>query len=135
MIRNGKGKVYMAVTKDKYEFPIIICDTIPELAEKTGVKVNTIAKQCMAQKAGRPCVATKTAYWFRYAEIDLNDDDYSDLQEVSNEEIRAITMDFIDSDYDEYIQFETERLEKQREYNRRKYYLRKERQKAKNKNC
>lgn len=132
MIRNGKGKVYIAVTKDKYEFPVIICDTIPELAEKTGVKVNTIAKQCMAQKAGKPFKTTKTPYYFRYAEIDLNDDEYSDLQEVSNEELKDITMDYINREYDEYMHAETERLEKQREYNRRKYYKRKARQKAKN---
>ena len=128
MIRNGKGKVYMAVTKDRYEFPIIICDTIPELSEKTGVKVNTIAKQCMAQKAGRPCKTTKTAYWFRYAEIDLSNEDYSDLQEVNDEELKSITMDYINSEYDDFIKSETDRLEKQREYNRRKYYLRKARQ-------
>ena len=34
--------VYMQVTKDKYELPLAIADSIPKLAEMIGVKTQSI---------------------------------------------------------------------------------------------
>lgn len=34
--------VYMKVTKDRYEFPLAIADSIPKLAEMIGVKTQAI---------------------------------------------------------------------------------------------
>lgn len=34
--------LYMAVTNDEYELPIFVCDTAQELADKLGVKPNTV---------------------------------------------------------------------------------------------
>lgn len=34
--------LYMAVTNDEYELPIFVCDTAQELADKLGVKMNTV---------------------------------------------------------------------------------------------
>lgn len=130
MIRNGKGTLYLEVTRDKYEYPIHITETIAEMSKITGVEENTIARQIGDFKRGIER-SDKSPHWFRCVDYDENDN-YDDLSEVNNEELKSITMDYINRDYDEYIKSEGERLEKQREYNRRKYYKRKARQKAKN---
>lgn len=36
--------IWMKVTKDKYEFPIVIADTCTELADKSGVSISTVFK-------------------------------------------------------------------------------------------
>ena len=45
--------VWMKVTDDKYEFPVIIADTAVELAEKVGKSVNTIYSSVSHTKNGR----------------------------------------------------------------------------------
>ena len=37
--------VYMKVTRDEYELPVAVADTVVELAKICGVKVNSISKQ------------------------------------------------------------------------------------------
>lgn len=41
--KRKKTYVYMQITKDEYEFPILTCDSLDELAERTGIRKNTIA--------------------------------------------------------------------------------------------
>lgn len=38
-----KKAVYMLVTQDKYELPLVVADTVTELARLTGVKRNVIS--------------------------------------------------------------------------------------------
>lgn len=45
-------KLYMLVTYDRYEFPIIIADSAEELARKCGVKRNTIYHMIRRQQKG-----------------------------------------------------------------------------------
>lgn len=46
--------VYMQVTKDEYELPLAIADTIPKLAEMVGVKTQSIYDSMKnAKKLGR----------------------------------------------------------------------------------
>lgn len=48
--------LWVAVSRDKYELPIAVADTIEELAEMCGVKVNTIRSYiCHAKKNGYRC--------------------------------------------------------------------------------
>lgn len=42
--------VYMKVTRDKYELPVVVADTISELARICGVKANSISKQLWCSK-------------------------------------------------------------------------------------
>ena len=45
--------VYMQVSRDKYELPEIVTDTIQEMAEKSGSTVNCIRSHISHRKAGR----------------------------------------------------------------------------------
>lgn len=45
--------VFMKVTRDKYELPIAIADSIPELAKITGTNENTIKSAISHCKNGR----------------------------------------------------------------------------------
>lgn len=42
--------VYMKVTRDEYELPVAVADTVVELAKICGVKVNSISKQLWCSK-------------------------------------------------------------------------------------
>lgn len=44
--------VYMKVTKDKYELPVVMAESPRELAAITGDNVNTITTQVSREKAG-----------------------------------------------------------------------------------
>ena len=65
--------VWMRVSKDKYEFPEVIADSIYELAEKCGTSVNSIRSQMSHYKAGR--------LKRRYVCVDVPDDDPEILHE------------------------------------------------------
>lgn len=48
-----KGKyLYMKITRDKYEFPIVVADTAEELALLIGVTSNTIYKNIFEEEHG-----------------------------------------------------------------------------------
>lgn len=47
-----KIKLYMVVTKDKYELPLGVYDSLDELAEKQGVKKNYIKKSISQYEHG-----------------------------------------------------------------------------------
>lgn len=44
--------LYMRVTKDKYEFPLCICDSVTELSKKTGHPVSSIHTMLTRKKKG-----------------------------------------------------------------------------------
>ena len=46
-------KIYMKVTRDRFEFPVAIADSAAELARITGANVNTIRSSICHQKQGR----------------------------------------------------------------------------------
>lgn len=45
-------RLYMAVTQDKYEFPIAIADTQQKLAMMLGIEKNTIASSLSKARKG-----------------------------------------------------------------------------------
>lgn len=48
--------IWLAVTRDKYEHPVALADSIEELAEMCGVKVNSIySYMSHAKKSGGRC--------------------------------------------------------------------------------
>lgn len=48
--------LWMAVSRDKYELPLAVADSIEELAELCGVKVTSIRSYiCHAKKYGTRC--------------------------------------------------------------------------------
>lgn len=55
--RNVKGgiklKLYMAVTPDKYELPLAVCDTAKELGELFGVGKNTVQSAISNNLSGK----------------------------------------------------------------------------------
>ena len=51
--------VYMKVTKDKYELPLIVTDTVQEMAERCGTTVNVIRSLISHEKAGRKTTCYK----------------------------------------------------------------------------
>ena len=44
--------LYMAVTADKYELPLIVEDSISKLAKKTGVSVSTVKSSIDRNQSG-----------------------------------------------------------------------------------
>lgn len=52
--------VYMEVTRDKYELPIAVANTVYELANMTNTSVNAIRSNiCHAKKKGYKCKYVK----------------------------------------------------------------------------
>lgn len=50
------GVVWMMVTRDKYELPVVVANTAKELAEVTGKSEENIRSSvCKAEKTGRRC--------------------------------------------------------------------------------
>ena len=48
--------VYMLVTQDKYELPLMVADTATELARRLGIsKCSVMSAICKAKKTGRKC--------------------------------------------------------------------------------
>lgn len=47
-----KKKVYMLVTKDKYELPIMVCDSPREMAEKLGKSQRAILSALSHHRKG-----------------------------------------------------------------------------------
>ena len=53
MYFNDMGTVYMEVTQDSIELPLIVADTAKELADKTGVDVQAIYKSVSRVQLGQ----------------------------------------------------------------------------------
>ena len=45
--------IWMAVTADKYELPLVVCDTARELAEKCGVSKETVKTAAYRGRNGK----------------------------------------------------------------------------------
>ena len=45
--------LYMMVTEDKYELPVIVCDSVKELARKVGVRPDSISACIYNYKIGK----------------------------------------------------------------------------------
>lgn len=62
-------KLYLMVTKDKYELPTGVYDSIEEMAEKNGLKVSTIHTQLSKYKH-------KTVnYYIPYRRVEIDDEE------------------------------------------------------------
>lgn len=55
-------RIYMYVTKDEYELPVVVADTKREIAQKLGRTVNSV-QSCFSHKNRG------------YAEVEVDDDD------------------------------------------------------------
>ena len=63
--------VYMKVSKDEYEFPLMICDTAKELAERCGVSSTRGRNSvCSAIKNAR-----RRGTWCQYKRVRLDYDE------------------------------------------------------------
>lgn len=49
----AKKKLYMLVTQDKYELPVVIAETASELGRILGVPANSIICGCSDYESGR----------------------------------------------------------------------------------
>lgn len=47
--------LWLAVTADKYELPLAVCDTAKELGELYGIKKNSVITAVKKQSSGRGC--------------------------------------------------------------------------------
>ena len=63
--------VYMMVTRDKYELPVYVADTLEKLSEMANVRVNTIAAVISRYKHGKTgsCI---------YRKVELEEDEDED---------------------------------------------------------
>lgn len=59
-------KVYMQITMDKYELPIIVANSVPELARITGVSANTIRSNMSHAK--------KYGFKYKFIAVEIEDD-------------------------------------------------------------
>lgn len=65
--------IWMMVSRDKYEHPIVVADTVEELAELCGVKVSSIRSYMShAKKTGGRC---------KYIKVEEGDDDGQTMHE------------------------------------------------------
>lgn len=62
--------IWMKVTKDEFELPIVVADTAGELAEKCGVKRKTILSWISHYRGKKG-----EWKWCPYIRIDVEDDD------------------------------------------------------------
>lgn len=62
--------VYMEVTKDEYELPVAVADSVTELARLVGIGKSGVSKGISyAEKYGARC---------KYVKVVLEDDEYED---------------------------------------------------------
>lgn len=63
-------KLYLEVTRDKYELPLLVCDTITELSKLSGVRRDVISRQLSQNRTGNVVQDTCSLHWFREVVID-----------------------------------------------------------------
>lgn len=59
---NMTFNLYMLVSDDEYEFPLIICDSCKELAQKIGKTENQIRSAISHSKNNNHCIYRKVTY-------------------------------------------------------------------------
>lgn len=60
-------KLYLCVTRDKYELPLAVAESQQELADMVGVQKNTIASALCKYRRG-------WSGWSIYHEVEVDDD-------------------------------------------------------------
>ena len=60
-------KLYVCVTKDKYELPLAVADSVRELAQLRGIKTKTITETLSRVKHG-------SRGWSSYKVVEVDDD-------------------------------------------------------------
>ena len=54
--KDGCYSIWLLVTPDKYELPVIVADSAVELAKRAGVTPNTIyCQMAKCKRKGKPC--------------------------------------------------------------------------------
>lgn len=64
---SSRRKLYLKVTHDKYELPLIVSEGAKELAEKEGVRVNTIYSAISHYESG--------GQWSSYRRVEIEEED------------------------------------------------------------
>lgn len=57
-----KCNLYMLVTDDIYELPLVVCDTVKELAQEIGKTENQIRSAICHSKNNNHCIYRKVTY-------------------------------------------------------------------------
>lgn len=70
--RREPMKLYLKVTTDKYELPLVVADSQSELARMLGIQPNAIHKQMHFARTGK-------WKWCQYREVEI-DDERKDIQ-------------------------------------------------------
>lgn len=65
-------KVYMEITKDEYQLPVAVADTVKDLAKKIGTRANSISSALCKQRKG---VHIKS----RYIEVELDEEEECEI--------------------------------------------------------
>ena len=60
-------KVFMEITKDEYQLPVAVADSVKSLAEKVGVTTNSITSALSKQRHG--------IFRSRYIEVELGEEE------------------------------------------------------------
>lgn len=63
--------LYMMTTKDKYELPLAVADSMQELARITGANLNSI-QSCLCHKRTR--VNKTDKHWSKWHRVEVEDD-------------------------------------------------------------
>ena len=72
--------VYMAVTNDKYEYPVFICDTMTELAKCVGKKIDLVSHLFKNHANGiKPRNFTNKDRGYKYIKVDIDYDPTTDI--------------------------------------------------------
>lgn len=70
-----KRSLWLMVTKDKYELPIAVADTAPQLAQVTGCSENLIRSSATRQKNGQ-------WKYSRFVQVEITEEDYNEIVEA-----------------------------------------------------
>ena len=74
-------KIWMEVTRDEYELPVRIADSVEELAEMCGTSTNTIRSNISHWKKGR----LKTC---RFRKVEIEEDNFAPAQKKGKGEVK-----------------------------------------------
>ena len=78
---SSKEVIWMEVTRDEFELPIRIADSVEELAEMCGKSVNCIRSDISHWKAGR----LKTC---RFRKVEIEEDNFAPAQKKEKGEVK-----------------------------------------------
>lgn len=67
-----KRKLWLKVTRDKYEFPLVVAMTATELGNICGCKRNTIMSSISHAKS--------SGYWTPYRSVEISEEEWKELR-------------------------------------------------------